>query len=70
VSVQDRIYDWVKTFEPWKQELFLRAAASPELTEQDIRKVTSMLLGEEAEGTGPREVSREDLPDAHGPVSP
>jgi ABC-type uncharacterized transport system ATPase subunit len=66
VSLQDRIYDWVKTFEPWKQELFLRAAASPELTEQDIREVTSLLLGEEVEGTGPREVSREDLPDAHG----
>lgn len=70
MSVQDQIYDWVKTFEPWKQELFLRAAASPELTEQNIREVTSMLLGEEVEGAGPREVSREDLPDAHGADQP
>jgi len=70
MGVQDQIYDWVKTFEPWKQELFLRAAASPELTEQDIREVTSTLLGEEVEGAGPREVSREDLPDAHGADEP
>ena len=70
MSVQDQIYDWVKTFEPWKQELFLRAAVSPELTERDIREVTSMLLDEEVEGAGPREVSREDLPDAHGAEKP
>jgi predicted ATPase len=70
VSVQDQIYEWVKTFEPWKQELFLRAAASPELTEQDVREVTSMLLGEKVDGTGPREVSRDDLPDAFGADEP
>jgi ABC-type transport system involved in cytochrome c biogenesis ATPase subunit len=29
-----------------------------------------MLLGEEVEGTGPREVSREDLPDAQGADEP
>jgi hypothetical protein len=70
MSIQDEIYRWVKTFESWKQELFLRAAVSPRLSEDDVREVTSMLLGEEVKGAGPREVTREDLPGAEGADEP
>ena len=70
MSVEDQIYRWVRRFEPWKQELFLRAAASPELTEQEVLEVTAMLLGEKVDGAGPRKVSREDLPGAHGGDAP
>jgi ABC-type lipoprotein export system ATPase subunit len=64
LSVQDQIYEWVKEFEPWKQELFLRASATPELDDSDIEAVAALLLGEAESGSGPREVRREDLPGA------
>jgi hypothetical protein len=70
VSIQDEIFKWVQEFEPWKQELFLRASASPELSESDIREVAAMLLGDSVEGSGPREVTRDDLPGAKGAGEP
>lgn len=64
MSVQDEIFEWVQEFEPWKQELFIRAAAAPELSETDAEEVASMMLGEQAAGGArPREIKREDLPD-------
>jgi hypothetical protein len=66
VSVQGEIFEWVQQFEPWKQELFVRAAAAPELTEEDVEEVSAMLLGEQGDGARPREIKREDLPEADG----
>lgn len=70
MSVQDEIYEWVKGFELWKQELFICASAGPELAEEDLEAVTAMLLGESVEGREPRKVSREDLPAAEGAKDP
>jgi energy-coupling factor transporter ATP-binding protein EcfA2 len=64
VSIQERIFRWVRGLDSWKQELFLRASSTPELSDEDVKEVTSMLLGEETEGGGPRAVTREDLPGA------
>lgn len=64
LSVQEEIFKWVQEFESWKQELFIRAAASPELSETDAERVASMLLGEHAtDGARPRAIKRDDLPD-------
>jgi ABC-type transport system involved in cytochrome c biogenesis ATPase subunit len=70
LSIQDEIFQWVKGREAWQQELFLRAAATPELDEKDIEEVASILLGDEVEGAGPRVVTRDDLPDSHGADQP
>lgn len=64
MSIQDEIFDWVQGFEPWKQELFIRAASGPSLGEEDAKEIAAMLLGEQAEDARPREVRREDLPEA------
>jgi hypothetical protein len=68
--IQDAIFEWVKGHETWQQELFLRAAVTPELDQRDIEEVASILLGEEVEGVRPRVVTRDDLPDAHGADQP
>ena len=70
MSIQDEIFQWVKGLKPWQQELFLRAAATPELDQKDIEDLASILLGEKVEGAGPRVVTRDDLPDAHGADQP
>lgn len=70
MSIQDEIFQWVKGREAWQQELFLRAAATPELEQKDVEEVASIVLGEEVEGSGPRVVARDDLPDAHGAEQP
>lgn len=70
MSIQDEIFEWVQGFEAWKQELFIRAASTPSLSEKDAEVVAGMLLGEEAEGARPREVRREDLPDADADREP
>jgi energy-coupling factor transporter ATP-binding protein EcfA2 len=64
MSIQEKIFEWVQGLDGWKQELFLRASSAPELSDEDLKEVTSMLLGEEMEGGGPRAVTREDLPGA------
>lgn len=64
MSMQDEIYEWVQEFDPWKQELFIRAASSPSLDADDAEEIASILLGEQDEDARPREVRREDLPDA------
>jgi ABC-type dipeptide/oligopeptide/nickel transport system ATPase subunit len=66
VSLQDEIFAWVRNAPPWKQELYLRAAVSPQLSTDDVREVTAMLLGDGASTPGPRLVCREDLPGAEG----
>lgn len=70
MSLQDEIFDWVRRLPPWKQELYLRAAVSPQISEQDVREITAMLLGESTNVPAPRVVSREDLPGAHGGSEP
>jgi hypothetical protein len=70
LSIQDEIFQWVRGLKPWQQELFLRAAATPELDQKDIEELASILLGEKVEGAGPRVVTRDDLPDAHGADQP
>lgn len=70
MSVQDEIFEWVQSFESWKQELFVCAASSPQLGEADAEAVAKMLLGEAVEGRGPREVSRSDFPAAEGADQP
>jgi hypothetical protein len=64
VSVQDEIFEWVQGFEAWKQELFIRASAGPELSESDVGQVAAMLLGEQDGDARPREVNRADLLEA------
>lgn len=70
MTVQDEIYEWVKGFESWKQELFICAAATPKLAQEDLEAVTAMLLDESVDGREPRNVSREDLPAAEGTEDP
>jgi energy-coupling factor transporter ATP-binding protein EcfA2 len=70
VSLQDDIFAWVRRQPPWKQELYLRTALSPELEASDIEEVTAMLLGETTHTSLPREVVREDLPGAFGGGQP
>jgi hypothetical protein len=64
MSLQDDIFAWVRRQPPWKQELYLRTALSPDLEVADIQEVTAILLGETAGTPTPRVVSREDLPGA------
>jgi ABC-type multidrug transport system ATPase subunit len=72
VSVQDEIFGWVQGFEPWKQELFIRAAAAPDLGDGSAEEIAAMLLGEEEEEghVRPREVKREDLLEADADREP
>ena len=70
MSLQDEIFAWVRKAPPWKQELYLRAAVSPQLSPEDVREVTAMLLGDDSSTPGPRLVSREDLPGADGAGEP
>jgi energy-coupling factor transporter ATP-binding protein EcfA2 len=70
MTVQDQIFEWVQAFDAWKQELFIRAAAAPEIAEGDAEEIAAMLLGEQREGARPREVSREHLPAAEGGDEP
>ncbi|MGA2163608.1 MAG: AAA family ATPase [Solirubrobacteraceae bacterium] len=70
MSLQQDIYARVKRLEPWMQELYLRAAASPEIAERDIEEVIAVLLEKELHTPAPREVSPEDLPGADGDVQP
>ena len=64
MSVQEEIFEWVQGFESWKQELFIRAAAAPELSEGDAEEIAAMVLGEEKDHARPREVKREDFLEA------
>jgi recombinational DNA repair ATPase RecF len=64
VSIQDDIYRWVRGFDPWKQELYLRAAAGPEISQADVGEVTGMLLGETVPSGSPRTITPDDLPGA------
>ena len=71
MTIEDQIFAWVRTFPAWKQELYLRAAAAPKLSGQDIADVAAMLLGERVDqGTKPRAVTREDLPGASSSSAP
>jgi len=69
-GLQDEIYEWVREQEPWKQDLYLRAAASPELEAGDAEAIVEFLLGEKVDGAGPREVTRDLLPAAKGGEDP
>jgi hypothetical protein len=62
VTVQEEIFKWVQQFEPWKQELFVRATAAPQLAEADAEEIADLLLGEKGEGVQLREVKLEHLP--------
>jgi hypothetical protein len=62
VAVQDDIFEWVRGFPAWKQDLFIRASAKPELDQADVDAALGFLLGEHDERTGPREVVRADMP--------
>lgn len=69
-GLQGEIYEWIREQESWKQDLFLRAAAAPELKPGDAEAVAEFLLGKQVEGAGPREVTRESLPAAKGGEQP
>jgi len=64
LSIQDEIFEWVQQFDPWKQELFIRAAAAPELPLKDAEEIAAMLLGEQDQAARPREIKRADLPES------
>jgi hypothetical protein len=70
MSVQGEIFRWVRGFPPWKQELFIRAAAAPQLAEKDIVEVADLLLGEAGEGVRPREIKQDDLAQAESAGEP
>jgi hypothetical protein len=64
MSLHDEIFSWVKRQPAWKQELYLRAAAKPELEPHEIEEVSDILLGRGEHTPAPREVTRDDLPGA------
>ena len=64
MSTQDEIFKWVQDFEPWKQELFRRSSATPDLAAEDVGEIADLLLGQGAAAPEPREVTRDELPDA------
>jgi hypothetical protein len=64
MSTQDEIFKWVQEFEPWKQELFRRSSVSPDLSAEDVQRIADLLLGQGAPAPEPREVTRDELPDA------
>jgi ABC-type transport system involved in cytochrome c biogenesis ATPase subunit len=68
--LQAEILEWVREQEPWKQDLFLRASATPELSPDDAAAVAEFLLGESKEGAGPREVTPDLLPVGEGSTEP
>ena len=68
--LQDEIYEWVRKQETWKQDLFLRAAAAPELEPDDAEAVAEFLLGKPEGGAGPREVTRDLLPASEDGAEP
>lgn len=70
MTVQQEIFEWVQEFDPWKQELFIRAAAAPKLGDDEAEEIADMLLGSVEDGTRPREIKREDLPEAEGADRP
>jgi AAA domain len=70
MTAQDQIFKWVQGFELWKQELFRRTSAAPELSDSDVREVAAILLGESTEASAPLEVTREELPGAEGAEEP
>ena len=69
MSLHDEIFSWVKRQAAWKQELYLRAAAKPELEPHEIEEVSDILLGCE-HAPAPREVTRDDLPGARDSGKP
>jgi ABC-type hemin transport system ATPase subunit len=60
VSVADDIYQFVRRFPAWKQDLFLEASAKPKLLPEDLVRSMQLLLGER---TDARSVHRDDMPD-------
>jgi hypothetical protein len=64
MSTQDEIFKWVQEFEPWKQELFRRSSASPELGAEDVQQIADLLLEQDTTNSEPREVTRDELPEA------
>lgn len=68
--MQEEIFEWVQGFEPWKQELFIRAASAPELGDGNAEEIAAMLLGEGEGHARPREVKREDLLEADADREP
>lgn len=64
MSLHDEVFRWVKRQPAWKQELYLRAAAKPELEPHEIEEVSDILLGRGEHSPVPREVTRDDLPGA------
>jgi hypothetical protein len=64
ISTQDEIFEWVRGLEPWKQELFRRTSASPDLSAEDLQEIATLLLEGSHASTGPREIRRDELPGA------
>lgn len=61
VTVQDEIFAWVAGFEPWKQDLFLHAAATQDLTDAQVARAVGLLLNE-LEDSSTRRATRSDMP--------
>jgi hypothetical protein len=70
MSVQGEVFKWVQSFEPWKQELFIRAAAAPELTEADAEQVADLMLDDGDGNVKPRQIKDEDLVQAESVDEP
>ncbi len=64
MGIQDEIYKWLREFEPWKQELFRRSSAAPDLAGDDVREIANLLLTQGTPVSVPREATRDELPGA------
>jgi hypothetical protein len=70
MSVAKQSFEFVRSFEPWQQDLFLRAAAAPTLSPDDERAALDLLLDDESCGKA-RRVTPDDFvqaPDAGEPL--
>jgi hypothetical protein len=70
MSVAKQSFEFVRRFEPWQQDLLLRAAAAPTLSPDDERAALDLLLDDESCGKA-RRVTPDDFvqaPDAGEPL--
>lgn len=71
MSLHDEVFDWLRGLPAWQQELYLRAAPAPHISDRDIAEVTDMLLAELPQPAAAAQViSREDLPGSQGGEDP
>lgn len=61
MRIEDEIFSWVRSLEPWEQALFLQGLTGPSSDDGDLASVVSLLLSETDGGEAPQ-ISRDDIP--------